>query len=46
MEKKEKQFYEAPSVEFFEVKQEGVICASGVTEQFSNGGSYDDDDFI
>ncbi len=31
MEKKEKQFYEAPSVEFFEVKQEGVICASGGT---------------
>ncbi len=28
MEKKEKQFYEAPSVEFFEVKQEGVICGS------------------
>ncbi|MBQ3757372.1 MAG: hypothetical protein IJJ72_11530 [Bacteroidales bacterium] len=46
MEKKEKQFYEAPSVEFFEVKQEGVICASGKTEQFRNGDSYDDDDFI
>jgi len=46
MEKKEKQFYEAPSVEFFEVKQEGVICASGGTEQFRNGGSYEDDDFI
>lgn len=29
MEKKEKQFYESPSTEVFEVGQEGVICASG-----------------
>ncbi len=46
MEKKEKQIYEAPLVEFFEVAQESVICASGGTEQFGNGGSYGDDDFI
>lgn len=46
MEKKEKQIYEAPSVKFFEVAQESVICASGETEQFGNGGSYGDEDFI
>jgi len=45
MEKKEKQFYEAPSTQVFEVKQEGVICASGRTEQFENGSSYGDSDF-
>ena len=28
MEKKEK-YYEAPSTEVFEVRQEGLICASG-----------------
>lgn len=28
MEKKEK-YYEAPSTEFFEVRQEGIVCASG-----------------
>ena len=28
MEKKEK-YYEAPSTEVFEVRQEGIVCASG-----------------
>ena len=46
MEKTEKCFYKAPVTEVFTVAQEGVICASGKTEQFRNGGSYDDDDFI
>ena len=40
-----RQFYEAPSTMVFEVKQEGVICASGGTEQFGSGNSYDDSDF-
>lgn len=30
MEKKEKQFYEAPSTTVFEVRHEGIICASDV----------------
>ena len=46
MERTENCFYEAPVTKVFTVAQEGVICASGETEQFSNGGSYDDDDFI
>ncbi len=46
MEKNEKQFYEAPVTEVFTVAQERVICASGGTEQFRNGGSYGDEDFI
>lgn len=46
MERTEKCFYEAPVTEVFTVAQEGVICASGETEKFRNGGSYDDDDFI
>jgi len=29
MEQTNKQFYEAPSASVFEVRQEGVICASG-----------------
>ena len=35
-------FYEAPSIEVFEVVQKSAVCASGGTEQFRNGGSYDD----
>ena len=42
MEAKQKELYEAPSMMVFEVKQEGVICASGGTEQFGNGNNYDD----
>ena len=29
MDKMQKEFYEAPSMRVLEVKQEGVICASG-----------------
>ena len=36
MEKKEK-YYEAPSTEVFEVRQEGVICASGDANATMNG---------
>lgn len=45
METKKKERYEAPSAMVFEVRQEGVVCASGGTEQFSNGNSYDDSMF-
>lgn len=45
METKLKELYEAPSTKVFEVKQEGVICASGGTEQFGNGNNYDDSFF-
>ena len=46
MERTEKCFYEAPVTKVFTVAQERVICASGETEQFRNGGSYGNDDFI
>ena len=39
------ELYEAPSMTVIEVMQEGVICASGDTEQFINGNSYDDSNF-
>ena len=42
METRFKDLYEAPSMTVIEVMQEGVICASGDTEQFINGNSYDD----
>ena len=45
METKFKNLYEAPSTIVFKVEQEGVICASGDTEQFINGNSYDDSNF-
>lgn len=45
METKRKDLYETPSTKVFEVKQEGIICASGGTEQFGSGDSYDDSDF-
>ncbi len=45
MEQPIKQFYEAPSTTVFEVRQEGVLCASGGTESFGNGNSYGDSDF-
>ena len=46
MERTEKFFYEAPVTKVFTVELEGVICASGETEQFRNGDSYSNDDFI
>lgn len=45
METNHKELYEAPSMTVIEVMQEGVICASGDTEQFINGNSYDDSNF-
>lgn len=45
MEAKQKELYEAPSTMVIEVKHEGVICASGGTEQFLNGNNYDDSFF-
>ena len=45
MENKFKELYDAPSAMILEVEQEGVICASGDTEQFINGNCYDDSNF-
>ena len=45
METKFKNLYEAPSTIVFEVEQEGVICASGETEGFGTGNSYDESIF-
>lgn len=42
MEPTRKEFYEAPSTRVFEVKQEGMICASG--EKTNWDGDYDDYD--
>ena len=36
MEAKQKELYEAPSTMVFEVKQEGVICASNPTPTYNN----------
>ena len=41
METNHKELYEAPSMTVIEVMQEGVICASGDTEGFGTGNSYD-----
>jgi hypothetical protein len=35
METKHKEFYDAPSVIIVEVKQEGVICASGGLQDYN-----------
>lgn len=45
METKFKNLYEAPSTIVFEVEQEGVICASGETEGYGKGNSYDESIF-
>lgn len=42
MEKTDKQVYEAPSAAVFEVKQEGVICASNVNA--SMNGTWEEED--
>ena len=41
MENKFKELYDAPSAMILEVEQEGVICASGETESYGKGNSYD-----
>ena len=40
-----KTIYEAPQTRVFEMRTEGVLCASGETESFLNGNSYDDSIF-
>ena len=40
METKNKELYDAPSTRVFEVKQEGVICASGPLN--NEGAAFDD----
>ena len=42
METKDKTVYEAPSAAVFEVKQEGVICASNVNA--SMNGTWEEED--
>ena len=37
--------YATPVTEVMELVEEGVVCASGSTEQFGSGYSYDDSDF-
>lgn len=41
MNTKQKEFYEPPMVEVLEVKQEGIICASGLDSPngYPNGGN-------
>lgn len=51
MEAKQKELYEAPSTMVFEVKQEGVICASDVKSGNSingweNGGTTNDEVYM
>ena len=48
---KKKHFYEAPSTMVFEVKQEGVICASDVKSgnsinDWGNGGTTNDEVYM
>lgn len=40
-----KDLYKAPTTIVFEVEQEGVICASGETEGYGKGNSYDESIF-
>ena len=45
MKTKQKTNYETPQSRVFELRAEGVLCASGETEPFSNGNSYGDSFF-
>lgn len=45
MKKDRKTIYEAPQTWVFEMKTEGMLCASGETEKFQNGNSYGDSIF-
>ncbi|MBQ5934759.1 MAG: hypothetical protein IJL68_01995 [Bacteroidales bacterium] len=45
MKTKQKTHYETPQSRVFELRTEGVLCASGETESFLNGNSYDDSIF-
>ena len=47
----QKQYYEAPSIQVFEVKHEGIICASDVQSgnsinDWGNGGTTNDEVYI
>lgn len=46
MKTKQKTNYETPQSRVFELRAEGVLCASGETEPFSNGNSYGGDSFF
>ena len=51
METKHNEFYEMPSAKVFEVKQEGVICASDVKSgnsinDWGNGGTTNDEVYM
>lgn len=47
MKKTVKQHYEAPYLEFQDLEEEGIICASGNTDDLSltDGDDYGEDDF-
>lgn len=45
MKAKRSHIYDAPSIRFFGVAEEGVICTSGQTETFEEGNIYDDEFF-
>ncbi len=45
MKTKQKTHYESPQSWVFELRTEGVLCASGETESFLSGNSYDDSIF-
>ena len=45
MKKNKTTIYEAPQAWVFEMKTEGMLCASGETESFTSGNSYNDSFF-
>ena len=45
MKTKQKTNYETPLSRVFELRAEGLLCASGETESFSNGSSHGDSIF-
>ena len=42
----EKELYEAPSMEIFEIVNEGIICASGDTLSGASGNDFLDGGFV
>ena len=45
MKTKQKTHYESPQSWVFELRTDGVLCASGETESFRSGNNYDDSIF-
>ena len=45
MKKTVKQHYENPYLEFQDLEEEGIICASGDNEDFGDGDDYGEGDF-